>query len=114
VITVTEPQVWTIIGVLSASIVGMVTFGFTMLLRVIRAEIGGLRNELRGELQSEVGGLRAELQSEVGGLRTELQSELGALRAEMRAGFERIDTRLDTMDRDINALMKHTFGIDRE
>ena len=98
-ITVTEAQIWTIIGVLSATIVGMVTFGFTMLLRVLRAEIGGLR--------SEISGLRGEFGAEIGGLR-------GELRAEMRGGFERIETRLDAMDRDVNALMKHTFGLDRE
>jgi len=39
-----------------------------------------------------------------------VHSEVSGLRAEIRA----INDRLDHLDRDVNALMKHTFGIDRE
>jgi hypothetical protein len=80
VITLDEAQIWSIIGVLAATIVGMVTFGFAMLLRTMRAEI---------------------------------RSAVGGLAGETRSGFARVETRLDAMDRDINALMKRSFGIDR-
>jgi hypothetical protein len=41
-----DPQAWTLIGVFSASILGGLTLVTTMLSRVIRAEIGGLRAEI--------------------------------------------------------------------
>ena len=42
VMTLTEPQVWTLIGVFSAAIFGVLTFGFAS----IRSEIRGLRGEM--------------------------------------------------------------------
>ena len=42
VITLTEPQVWTLIGVFSATIFGIITFGFAG----IRNEMKSLRSEL--------------------------------------------------------------------
>lgn len=41
-ITLTEPQVWTLIAVFTAAIFGVLTFGFAAL----RSEIRALRNEL--------------------------------------------------------------------
>lgn len=79
-----EPQVWVLIGVFATGLFGMLTIMSTLFVRVIRSEIGGLRSELTGE----IGGLRSEVRS--------------------------IHQRIDRLDRDINALMKHTFGIDRD
>lgn len=57
----------------------------------LHSEIGGLRTEFREELGREIGGLRTEiggLRTEIGGLRTEVRAELrsesSALRSEMR------------------------------
>lgn len=90
-----EPQVWVLIGVFATGLFGMLTIMSTLFVRVIRSEIGGLRSELTGE----IGGMRGELTGEIGGLRSEVRS---------------IHQRIDRLDRDINALMKHTFGIDRD
>lgn len=68
----TEPQVWTLIGVFAAVMFGMLTIVSTLFIRVVRAEIGGLRIE-----------------------------------------FRRFEDKLDNLDRDVQALMRHTFGIDR-
>jgi len=76
-------QIWTVIGVLSAGLFGLLALMSTMFARLIRAEIGGLRGE--------IGGLRAE----IGGLR----GEIGGLRAELVA-------RLDGLDRDVQFLMR--------
>jgi hypothetical protein len=46
-------------------------------------------------LRTEIGGLRTELRGEIQGLRTEVTGQIHAL------------------DRDVQALMRHTFGIDR-
>jgi hypothetical protein len=76
----TEPQVWTLIGVFAAAVSGMITVVSTLFVRVIRSEIGGLRGEI------------------------------GGLRGEMNARFEAIDRRFDYLDRDVQALTKHVFG----
>lgn len=62
----TEPQVWTLIGVFATGLFGMMTLMSTMFVRIIRTEIQGVRR------------------------------------------------RLDRLDADVNALMRHTFGIQRD
>lgn len=119
VLTVTEPQIWTMIGAVVALIIGMSTVVSTLFVRVLRAEIGGVR--------SEIGGLRSEMGAEIGDLRSEMGAEIGGLRSEMIARFETVDarfaavhsridtveTRIEDLDRDVRALVKHTFGLDR-
>jgi len=73
---VTEPQVWTLIGVFAGALFGMITLMSTMFVRIIRTEIGSLRAEISSE-------------------------------------FRGINQRIDRLDSDVNALMKHAFGIDR-
>jgi hypothetical protein len=76
VLTMTEPQVWVLIGVFAAAIFGMFTIVSTLFIRVIRSEIGGLRSEMLGR-------------------------------------FDLLEQRVDGLDRDVQALVKHTFGLDR-
>jgi hypothetical protein len=49
VLEVTEPQVWTLIGAFAAALFGVLTLMSTMFLRVLRAEIGGLRSEMNAK-----------------------------------------------------------------
>lgn len=79
----TEPQVWTMIGVFAALMFGMLTIVSTLFVRVIRSEIGGLRSEIAG------------------------------LRAEMNARFEIVDQKLAYLDRNVQLLMNREFGSDR-
>ncbi|WP_308467967.1 hypothetical protein [Rathayibacter soli] len=120
----TEPQVWTLIGVFGAALFGMLTLMSTMFVRVIRTEVGGLRSEmlgelggLRSEMRNEIGGLRSEMRNEIGGLSGEVRGEIGGLRgdivglrAEMNARFETVDRRFDYLERDVQALTKRAFG----
>lgn len=82
----TEPQVWTLIGVFAAGLFGMLTLMSTMFVRVVRTEIGSVRTEI-GSVRTEIGSVRTEIQG--------------------------VHQRLDRIDGDINALMKHAFGVDR-
>ena len=91
VITLTEPQVWTLIGVFSAAIFGVLTLGFAAVRNEIRSSISGLRGEMLGE----IGGLHGELTS---------------LRAEMNARFDTVDKRIDYLDRDVQYLRRKEFG----
>jgi hypothetical protein len=76
-IAMTEPQIWTMIGAFAALMFGMMTMVSTVFIRVLRAELGGLR-------------------------------------AEMNSRFEIVGHRIDGLDRDVQALVKRTFGLDRE
>jgi len=67
-----EPQVWTLIGVFAASLFAVLTLLSTLFVRVIRAEIGRLDVK-----------------------------------------FDALGGRIDNLDRDVQALVRHTFGIDR-
>lgn len=82
----TEPQVWVLIGVFATALFGMITLMSTMFVRIIRTEIGSVGTEI-GSVRTEIGSVRAEIQG--------------------------IHHRLDRLDADVNALMKHAFGIDR-
>ncbi len=42
-----------------------------------------------------------------------LRSEVGSLRSEMTTELRSIHHRIDRLDSDISALMRHTFGIER-
>ncbi len=111
-----EPQVWTLIGVFAAGLFGMLTLMSTMFARMLRTEIGSVRTEIasvRTDVGSEVGSIRSEvssIRSEVSSIRTEVDG----VRTEMRSGFAAMTQRIDRLDADINALMKRSFGLDRD
>jgi hypothetical protein len=100
-LNVTEPQVWTLIGVFAAGLFGMLTLMSTMFVRVVRTEIGSVRGE--------IGTLRTEMRTEIGGVR----SEIDGLRTEMRTEIRRLDQRFDTLDRGVQAIAKRVFGADQ-
>lgn len=77
---------WTLMAAFIGAIVAMMG----MVLRVIRTEIGGVNVKIDG-------------------LRGELKAEISGLRGEMDAKFARVDTKLDHLDRDVQALVKHVF-----
>lgn len=87
--TVTEPQVWTMIGLMAAVFFGTMTLISTMFTRVVRSEVGGLRGE--------IGGLRGEI---------------GGLRGEMNARFDAVNSRIDNLDRDVQFLMNREINRD--
>ena len=88
-ISVTEPQVWTMIGLMGAVFFGTMTLISTMFTRVGRSEFGGVR--------SEIGGVR---------------SEIGGLRGEMNARFDAVNGRIDNLDRDVQFLMNREINRD--
>ncbi len=91
----TEPQVWTTIGILATAFFGTMALIPTMFTRVLRSEIAGLR----GELKSDIAELRGELKGDINGLRVE-----------MVTGFAETHRRIDHLDSDIDTLMKKEFG----
>ena len=88
-------QVCTMIGAFTALMMGMLTVVSTLFIRVLRSEIGGLRNEMNGQL---------------GGLRNEMTARFDAVGTRI----DGVNARIDGLDRDVQALVKRTFGLDRE
>ncbi|MFZ2964557.1 MAG: hypothetical protein WA006_07740 [Rhodoglobus sp.] len=93
-IELTEAQTWTVIATLSAALLGMITVVTTVLMRTIGAQIGSLRSEMISGLDG-------------------VRSEIGGLRAEMNARFETVGVRMDSLDRDVQAVASRVFGTDR-
>lgn len=81
-LTLTEPQVWVLIGVFAAAIFGMFGVVLTSINRTLTASIGGVRAEIVG------------------------------LRDAMNARFEAVDVKFEMLERDIQALSRHVFGSD--
>ncbi len=107
-----DPQIWTLIGVFAAAILGGFTVVITSLSRVVRAEVGGLGAEMR----AEIGGLRSEVGSEIGGLRAEMRGEIGGLRGDvagLHARFDGLEKRMDHLDRDVQAITDRLWRGDR-
>ncbi|SNT13664.1 hypothetical protein SAMN06309944_2206 [Micrococcales bacterium KH10] len=74
-----EPQVWTIIGVLAATLIGTITLVTQLTLRTITVQITSLRNEMISS------------------------------RNETNTQFKAIDRRLDDLDRDIQGIVDKVF-----
>ena len=101
----TEPQVWTLIGVFAAGMFGTITLISTMFLRTMQNGFDGVRTEMQNEFAS----VRTEMRSEFASVRTEMRSEFANVRTEIGA----VHGRIDHLDRDVNAIYRHLFGIDR-
>ena len=81
-INVTEPQVWTMIGLMAGVFFGTMTLISTMFTRVVRSEIGGLRGEMNARFDA----------------------------VEIR--FNGVDARIDNLDRDGQFLMNREINRD--
>lgn len=83
-----DAQIWTMIGSFTVLMFSTLTVVSTLFVRIVRSEIAGLRTEMNGQL--------------------------GGLRTEMNARFDTVNTRIDALDRDVQVIVKRTFGLDRE
>lgn len=90
----TEPQTWTLIGVFAAGMLGTITLISTMFARMMQNGFDGVRKEIHSEFAS---------------VRTEFRSEFANVRAEVKA----VHARIDHLERDVNAIYRHLFGIER-
>ncbi|KJQ55248.1 hypothetical protein [Microbacterium sp. SA39] len=93
-----EPQIWTLIGVFAAGMFGTITLMSTMFVRMMQNGFDSVRKEFKSEFAS---------------VRTELRGEFTNVRTEFRSEFQAVNGRIDHLDRDLNAVYRHLFGIDR-
>lgn len=93
-----EPQVWTVIGVLAATLVSFVAAALTMITRTVNVQF----ERVSEKIDVKIDGLRGELKCDMAGLNGEFKGGLGGFRNEMNA-------RLDTLDRDVQALANRVW-----
>lgn len=87
----TEPQVWVLIGVFAASIIGMMGWQTILFNRTLESSIG--RVDAKIDAKFEI----IEAKFEV-----------------VEAKFEVVATKIDNLDRDVQALTRHVFGADHD
>ncbi len=79
----------------------------------LRAEIGGLRiemkemkAELKAELKGDIFSLRSELKEDIGSLRSELKEDIGSLRSDMERGFTGLHREIAGIHKEISGIHK--------
>ena len=96
----TEPQVWLLIGVFAAAIFGLIGIVTSSFNRALKAAIGGVR--------SEISGFRETMDARFEVINGRFET--------MDARFETLDVKFsgkfEVLDRDIQALSRHVFGMD--
>ena len=97
-----DAQIWTMIGSFTVLMFSTLTVVSTLFVRILRSEIGGLRTEMNGQIN----GLRTEMNARFDSVNTRFDS--------VNTRFDSVNTRIDGLDRGVQALVKRTFGLDRE
>ncbi|QEO09489.1 hemagglutinin [Protaetiibacter larvae] len=81
---VNDPQIWTLIGVFAAVMLGGMTLMTTLLMRSTTSAIDGLRDEMNARFE--------------------------AVHREMNARFDTVEVRIDHLDRDVSAITRKVWG----
>jgi hypothetical protein len=76
----TDPQIWTLIGVVCAMVFGVLGWQSIWFMRILRTEFGGLRDVMEARFES------------------------------VDRRIDGVDKRLDHLDRDVQALTRRAFG----
>ena len=99
----TEPQVWTMIGVMAVVFFGTMTLISTMFTRVVRSEIGGLR----GEMNAQFNAVDARFNA------VDARFDTVDVRFEaVNARFDAMSDRIDNLDRDVHTLTEREMNRD--
>jgi type I site-specific restriction endonuclease len=75
-------------------------------IRELRTDTKSEFGKARTDTKSEFGKVRAETKSEFGKVRAETKSEFAALREEMDARFDYVDKRLERMDTRLDSIQR--------
>ena len=84
-----DPQIWTLIGVFAAIMLGGMTLMTTLLSRVITTEISGLRSEMNVRFDA---------------VHAEIDARFAAVHTEIESRFAAVHVKIDHLDDDIAAL----------
>ena len=125
VITLTEPQVWTMLGILAAAFASTIAITTQLMMRTIETQFSSLGERfesVRRELKADIAGTHARIDStdaKIEGTDAKIVStheRIEGLRTEMVLRFEEVDRRfarlekqVDDIDRDVQAISKKVF-----
>lgn len=97
----TEPQIWAALGILAAALTGMITLTLSTLTTQLRA-IGTRIDSVETTM-----GVRFE------SIETIMDTRFESIGSTMNARFDAVNTRIDALDRDVQALSVRVFGSDQ-
>jgi hypothetical protein len=112
----TEPQVWTLIGVFAAIMLGALSLMTTLITRSITVATDGLRGEMvarfeKTDARFEAMDAKFEARFEAVEYRFQaMEHRFDAMEAKVDARFETISAKLEHLDRDVTALMRRAWG----
>lgn len=108
--TVSDAQVWTVVGVLATAlfgVIGALTWSVTrqtgMVMQVVRAEVGGLHARVDAVVEQMRVGF-ASLERRMDGLERRMDG--------LEHRMDRLETRIDGLDRDVTWLMRRAVEDD--
>lgn len=93
-IELTEPQVWVLIGIFAAAMFGMIGIVTSSFNRTLVAAIGGV--------EAKIGGVEAEIR----GLRETMDAKFTAMDV-------KFTSKLEVLDKDIQALTRRAYGAEQ-
>ncbi|QTV79967.1 hypothetical protein [Microbacterium sp. NIBRBAC000506063] len=97
-----EPQIWVLIGVFSALMLGGFTLSTTLMMHSMRSSIGGVRDAMTAGFTAVDAKFAA------------VDAKFESLERTMDARFDAVNIKLEHLDRDVTALSRKVFGISSE
>lgn len=97
-----DPQIWTLLGVFAAIMLGGMTLMTTLLIRTMNAAIEGVHGRIEG-VNARIEGVNARIDG--------VHARIDGLASEMNAKFETAYVKLEHLDRDVTAISKKVFGV---
>lgn len=96
-----EPQVWTLIGVFATALFAVITIVTQILWRSINSRF----DSLQVEMQTGFASVRAETAVQFDAV----NAQFASVRAETAAKLHAVETKIDHLDRDIQAISRRVF-----
>jgi len=101
-----DPQIWTLIGVFSAAVLGGLSLVVTLITRTTGGQIAALGGQLTGEIRA----LDSRLTSQIESLDSRLTSQIESLDSRFGARFDTVDVKFDVLDKEVAGLAKRVWG----
>lgn len=90
-----DPQIWTLIGVFTAAVLGGMSLMVTLITRATSAQIAALGSQLTGEIRALDG---------------RVTGQIASLDSRFSARFDTVDVRFEVLDKEVAGLAKRMWG----
>ncbi|WP_372467581.1 hypothetical protein ACCO44_17385 [Microbacterium maritypicum] len=102
-----DPQVWTLLGIFAAVMLGGMTLMTTQLSRVIRVEV----DRIDATLSARIDGLDTALSARIDGLDTALSTRIDGLDTALSTRIDGLDARLGRIESKVDDLDKELTNL---